>query len=163
MVDPETLVTKAIHATKLVERDGQVIKSPARPVRLTSGYPRGCVIPLCHGESGLSLEQASHKNLVEALMLGEGLENSLTAHVEFPRLRLFAAGSVGNFANIALPPWYNPILLVRDREGPENMGPAAARRRAIEQWMRDGRRVEIIDPPPGVKDVNDAARAFARR
>ena len=120
MIDPGTLAIKAIHGTKLLERNGRVIKSSARPVKFTPGYPSGCVIPLCHGKSGLSLKEAFHKSLVEPLLIAEGIENALTAHAEFPHLRLFAAGSVGNLANAKL-----PLRIQRHRSG---AGPRKARK-----------------------------------
>ena len=162
MLDPETLGIKAVHVTKLLERNGLVVKSLRAPVKLTSGYPRGCVIPLADGKSRLSLKQAWRAGLMESLIIAEGIENALSVHTEFPDIRLFAAGSIANLCNIVLPLRFDPVILVRDREKPENLGPAGVRARVIEQWLRQNRRVELIDPPQGFKDVNDAVGAFVR-
>jgi Toprim domain len=163
MIDPKTLAIKAIHVTDLVEHGRVVLKSPKSPSKRTPGWPYGCVIPLCHGVSGLSLKMAQHKDLKEPLLIAEGIENSLTVHREFPDLRVFAAGAVDRLVQARLPHRFNRIILVRDRERPGNLSAAGARQRAIEQWLQEKRRVELIDPPAPFKDVNDAARAFEQR
>jgi hypothetical protein len=163
MVDTETLAIKAIHVTKLAERECRVFKSSVDPVKFTVGYPRGCLIPLCDGKSGLPLREAFAKDLKEAVVIGEGIETSLSAQGEFPELRLFAAGSVGNLANLTLPRRFVAVVLLRDHDDPSNLSPAMARKRAIERWQREGRRVFFVEPPKGFKDLNDAAQAFAKR
>jgi hypothetical protein len=98
------------------------------------------------------------------VLIGEGIENVLSAHAALPSdLRSFAAGSVGNLPRINLPQRFIRVVLVRDVDSPRNKGAPAARAQAIEHWFREGRSVEIFDPPPPHADMNDAIRAIAVR
>jgi hypothetical protein len=162
MIDPEQLDPRAYHVTYL-QRDGDTFrKANLTPAKKTFGSTAGCIIPLLRGRSGLRMHEALHAQLRETVLIGEGIENTLSAHAALPEdLRSFAAGSVGNLPKINLPKRFVGVVLVRDVDGPLNRGAPAARAQAIERWVREGRAVEVFDPPPPYEDMNDAVCAFA--
>ena len=65
-----------------------------------------------------------------------------------------ACVSIGNMAELALPPGIAEVRLCFDRDG-ENLACASARERAVERYQREGRRVFEMRPPEGFKDFND--------
>lgn len=113
------------------------------------GQAKGGLIPLAPGATAGG----------ETLLLSEGIENGLTAHLLLPELEAAAAYAVGNLAHLELPARVRRIVLCRDRESnPRSHGPRA-RAAAIARWWSEGRAVTVLDPPQGHGDLNDAARA----
>jgi hypothetical protein len=121
-----------------------------RPQKITFGPIGGGIIPLSRAATGLVINQARE----EELLIGEGIENSLSASLNYPDLRCWAGISVGNLEAIDLPPRFTYVKLIRDRDG-NNQGVHATRVRMITTWQEEGRSVTFLDPPLGFKDVND--------
>lgn len=133
----------AFHETALRPgREGWRKRSPK--AKLVWGPAGGCLIRLAAGPD-------------HTLVLSEGIENGLTAHLLLPELAAAAAYSVGNL-RAPLPEAVRRVVLVRDREdNPRSHGPAC-RAAAILQWWQDGRSVTCLDPPGGFADLNAAAQ-----
>jgi hypothetical protein len=133
----------AYHETALRPgRDGWRKRSPK--AKLVWGPAGGCLIRLAAGPD-------------HTLVLSEGIEDGLTAHLLLPELAAAAAYSVGNL-RAPLPDAVRRVVLVRDREdNPRSHGPAC-RAAAILQWWQQGRAVTCLDPPDGFADLNAAAQ-----
>jgi hypothetical protein len=125
-----------------------------KPAKITFGPIGGGIIPLLRGATGLVINQARK----EELLIGEGIENSLSASLNYPDLRCWAGISVGNLEAVDLPPQFPYVKLIRDRDG-NNQGVHAARMGMIARWQGEGRSITFVDPPRGFKDVNDWRRS----
>jgi Toprim domain len=160
IIHPSTGRFLGIHATYLECLDGVWRKANVTPQKITFGPIRGGIIPLTRGATGLLIRQACG----EELLLGEGIENCLSAALLFPELRCWSSTSVGNLLAIAIPRQFRRIRLIRDRDG-KNEGVRSTRKEAIARWLNEGRNVRFLDPPPGFKDLNDwwRARQVGRR
>ena len=89
-------------------------------------------------------------------VLVEGIEDGLSVAVACPEYRILAAVSLANLGNLAqgLPRAIDRIILCADNDAPG--GPAAASLdRAARACLAGGRRVSIVRPPAGIKDVNE--------
>lgn len=143
----------ATHVTFLGEgNDGVWRKAGVDPAKKCYGAYRGGVIPLLRGRSGKSLADAPEG---DAVLIAEGIENALAASLcvdDEPRV--VACVSVGNLPNIALPPTIKTVFLALDRDG-ENEGVRTARNKARKRFTGEGRNVEMLTPPAGVKDFSD--------
>lgn len=149
VINPKTRSWLAAHCTYLQRDSGQWKKLRRIPARKVWGRYAGGVIPLLRGASGKRLRHAPE----EGVLLGEGIENTLSGAVLRPELRALAAVAIGNFAAIALPENFTFVVLVQDRDG-ENEGSRRARERAIDRWLHEGRGVEVLKPPAGYEDMN---------
>jgi phage/plasmid primase-like uncharacterized protein len=152
VIDPASGVHLGTHFTYITQQYGGWRKSPIVPAKITLGSLAGGVIPL-----------SANALTAEAVLLAEGIEDALTAALMHPQLGVLAAVSVGNLAAISFPPHVRLVVLVRQRDG-TNGGVYRAREKAIRRWLAEGRCVEVLDPPPGVKDINEAwQRCLARQ
>lgn len=146
----------ASHRTYLEQdQHGQWVKARLKNPKMVLGSFAGGVIPLQRGASGRPLRQAPDG---EEVALGEGVENSLTAALAAPELRILAGISVANLARINLPPAIRRVLLLADNDPPGS--PAAlALQKAVDRFLAEGRQVRIARPPQGFKDLNDLAQS----
>ena len=141
----------AVHRTYLEERGGGAAgKASLKDPKKTYGLYRGGYIPVWRGASGLPIGKAPPE---DKIAITEGIEDALTVALAAPEYRVIAAISVGNVANIALPPEFKEILIVKDNDAP---GSPAARTldHAIAVLTEQGRTVRLLTPPHGCKDVN---------
>ena len=122
-----------IHRTFLA-RDG-LGKAPVEPARMMLGPCRGGAVKL--GAPG------------DTLMVGEGLETCLAA-IQSTGPPAWAALSTSGLRTLDLPGDVKNVLVLADGDP---AGEAAARFCA-RRWTREGRRVRIARPPPGL-DFND--------
>lgn len=144
-----------VHRTYL-SSDGDVWrKANWSPAKAALGPIGGGLIELLRGPTSRPLFNAEEG---AALILAEGIENALSAALLRPGLRAAASLSVSNLSALRLPPAIRRVVLVRDRDG-SNGGVRIARERAITRWLDEGRVVDVIDPPPSQKDMNDELRA----
>lgn len=127
----------AIHRTYL-SPDGRS-KAPVVPQKMDLGSVKGSVIRL--------------SPLREELMIGEGIETTLSA-IQATGRAGWAAGSAIGLRNLALPPSVTAVIILADGDDP---GEAAARAAAA-RWLDEGRRVRIARAPEG-KDFNDLLMA----
>jgi hypothetical protein len=137
----EHVATQYIYIT---ERDGGWRKSLDSPAKIVLGRYTGGVIVLSQGA-------LAAKNVLVA----EGIEDALTASLLLPHHGVLAAICADNLAAVALPPHARVVVLVRQRDG-ANAGVRRTRETAIRRWLDEGRRVEVLDPPRGAKDINEA-------
>ncbi len=126
---------------------------------MTLGPYRGGCIRLWRGASGRPLKDSPPG---EKLLIGEGIEDCLTAACVAPEYRVVCAVSLSNLAAIVLPPAVAEIVILAQNDPPQS--PAArALDKAVTIFRRQGRRVKIARPPAGFKDVNELQRAHAAR
>ena len=136
----------AYHETSLALQ-GKGWKKRTGKAKLVWGKAGGTIIPLALGPPG-------------SLILSEGIENGLTAHLLLPGVAAAAAYSVGNLRAAGLAAKWDRVLLVRDREANTRSHGPACRAAAIAYWWEQGRAVTCIDPPEGYNDLNAAAVAL---
>lgn len=142
-----------IHRGWLARRpDGTWTKAALDEPRKSWGSykPFGGIIPLNRGASGRPLGQAPEG---EAIILTEGVEDALTLALALPEMRVAAAVSVSNLANIALPQQITTVIIAADNDGAGSDGDASLRKAAA-RFTDQGRRVKIARSPVG-KDFND--------
>ena len=123
----------AIHRTYLA-RDGAG-KAPIEPQKMMLGPCRGGVVRLAQPGA--------------LLMIGEGIETCLSA-MQATGHPAWAALSTSGLRSLDLPRDVRDVIVLADGDEP---GEAAARDCA-RRWKREGRRVRIARPPPGM-DFND--------
>lgn len=148
--------TVAVHRTFL-EPAGDVRKlRGVADAKLTLGSYAGGCIRLWRGSSGKAFKDAPAG---EWLVVGEGIEDTLTAVMARPDLRAVCAVSLANMGSLLLPSAIEGVIILAQNGD----GPAAQRalERAIENFQGQGKRVRLARPDPGVKDVNDLVRRNA--
>lgn len=149
----------SVHRTWL-EEDGSG-KAPLANPKMTLGDYAGGTIRLWRGITQKPLKDAPAG---DELVLTEGIENGLTVAQACPWLRVLAAVSVSNLANVALPPSIGTIIIVADNDAPDprraDGGSSAndALNAAIARFMGEGRTVKVARSPVG-KDINDLLRS----
>lgn len=89
--------------------------------------------------------------------ISEGIEDGLSVAVEMPELRVIAAVSVSNWANIVLPDQVVGVCLWQQNDPPGSKA-ARAFARVVENFQKQGKQVSLARPPQGVKDANDVLR-----
>ena len=92
----------------------------------------------------------------ERLAVGEGIETCLSFS-QNTGLPVWAALSTAGLRNLILPEAARAVVIAADRDA-TGAGERAANE-AGERWHGEGRTVEVVLPPDGFKDFNDAARA----
>jgi hypothetical protein len=123
----------AIHRTFLAPDGGG--KAPVTPSKMMLGPCRGGAVRLTA--------------LGDVLMVGEGIETCLTA-LQAKGLSAWAALSTSGLRTLDLPHDARDVMVLADGD---DAGETAARDCA-RRWKREGRRVRIARPPPGL-DFND--------
>jgi hypothetical protein len=151
VIDPQSRDHLATHRTYLSRDGARWRKAPVTPAKKSLGRFAGGLIPLTKGQSGKGW---GHLPQGEALILAEGIENALSVACYLPELRAAAYVSAGNLANLVLPVAIGRIVLVIDRDG-DNAAILEGRQAAIYHWQREGRAVDLWQPPAGCKDAND--------
>lgn len=128
-------------------------KAGVDPAKKTRGMLAGGVVPLLRGRSGKPLHEAPPG---DAVLIAEGIENALACWLSVEQIgepRVVACLGVSNL-NLALPPAIETVFLAFDRDG-ENETVRRARDAACKRYKREGRAVETLKPPNGVKDFAD--------
>jgi len=131
-----------------------VTKAPVSPVRKIWPGFKGAAIRLWRGGSGLSIDDALRAGLLETLVLAEGVEDGLSVALACPELRVWAAGSLSNLAEIAIPACCDDVVVCADNDWGKPQAQALLNR-AIAAIAAQGARVRIARSTIG-KDVNDA-------
>ncbi len=150
-----------VHRTYLAA-DGRG-KAPVEPVKMM--WPRGlkgAAIRLVRGGSGLPLAQAAQKEVAGVLCLTEGIEDGLTIALAQPEWRVWAVGSVQNFAH-QRPPMaaVSKIVIAADNDG-DNDAAAQVVSQAVGALRRAGYAVSVVRPPAEFKDFNEMWQAGGR-
>lgn len=153
---PRPLV--AVHRTYLdIRGDGSVVKAALADAKKSWGSFAGGGIPLSRGKSGKVLALAPASDIVA---LSEGIEDGLTVALANPDLRVICAVSLGNMANLRLPPQIHEILIAGQND-PAGSAAAKVLANVVDKFTREGRRVRLARPPEGVKDFNDLVKGAA--
>lgn len=104
----------AIHRTYL-KPDGSGKAPVDKPKKIWPAF-KGCVVRLSKGARNLSPEQAAKKGVSGPLGLAEGIENGLAVAISVLDLRVWAAGSLANMANIPKLPCISRLIVCRDND-----------------------------------------------
>lgn len=173
----------AVHRTYLeVHAIGRAAKLSTVPkAKLVAGRYAGGLVRIWHGamtneetgeirEAPKLGELAARQEALQAkgwngaalqeMHLTEGIENALTVAVACPDYRVAAAVSIANLARVRLPEAITRVVLWKDNDGDNS----AARRgfeKALYWFKGHGKRVEVVELPDGVKDINDYWRSVA--
>ena len=143
----------ACHRTYLGRRaDGSWGKAALEDAKKALGRFGGGFIPVWKGRHRCPLKDIPPGTPV---YVTEGIEDALTVAIARPELRVLAAISLGNIGAIALPEQAGPLVIVADRDKPGSKA-IDALERAIAQQQARGRRVQLVLPPQGAKDMNEA-------
>jgi Toprim domain len=151
----------ATHRTWLAVRnlaceDGPVVvKAPVDPAKMTLGRYAGGCIRLGRGKSGKPWSQMIRG---EPLLVGEGIEDVLSAMLDFPEVRAICAVSLSAMLALDLPESVGDVLLLQQGDRP---GSPAARLlwRVIEHFEGGGHRVRLWGTRLAkVKDYNEFIR-----
>jgi hypothetical protein len=147
---------KAIHRTFLT-RDGQG-KAPVDPPRKIWPSYRGLTIRLWRGETEMPPEEAASHGLIDTLCLCEGVEDGLSVALARPDLRVWAAGSLGNLAEITVPVCSDRVIVCADNDWGKPQAEKALQR-ALQALIAQGRPVSVARAPGQAKDFNDVLKA----
>lgn len=146
----------AVHRTWLqVHPNGRVTKAPLQDAKRTLGTYKGGFISLSRGASGKRLAEITEPEIVA---ISEGIEDGLTVALAKPAWRVLCAVSLANMLNINLPAACQEIVLAGQNDAP---GSPAAQTflKVVDRFRHQGRRVRVVKPPEGIKDLNDLLRA----
>lgn len=144
-----------LHLTWL-ELDGYG-KAPVTPAKKMRGQVSGAAIRLTQGNSGMSPREAAEKGRLDPLVIGEGIETTLTCAVARPDYRAWAAGSLSLMGLLDWPPCASAVILLKDNDWkPEAL---KAFERVEQHWRSQaaGRRVKVVGAAVG-NDFNDWVR-----
>ena len=146
----------AIHRTWLDPRNlacedaPRVGKAPVGNPKMTLGRYAGGLIRLWRGQSGRPWAQMPAG---ETLVLGEGLEDTLTGVLRWPQWRAACAVSLSAMLALDLPPEITEIRLLAQRDPPGSTA-SVTLDRVARRFRSQGRRVFLLDLPVFVKDIN---------
>lgn len=121
------------------------------------GSVRGAAIRLTKGASGLSPSEAAKRGKLDPLVIGEGIETTLTCAVARPDYRAWAAGSLSLMGLLDWPPCASAVILLKDNDWkPEAL---KAFERVEQHWRSQaaGRPVKVVGAAVG-NDFNDWVR-----
>lgn len=123
--------------------------------KLTKGSLRGAAIRLSNGVRDISVNKAAEAGYVCPLMIGEGIETTLTGAMAQPDYRAWAAGNLTLMGLLAWPECASAAVLLGENDGSEAARAAFEKVRRHWEAQRAGRPFKAVFPPPGVKDLND--------
>lgn len=155
----------ACHRTYLRQLPtGAVVKAYDRTAdgadpKLSIGGIRGGHIPIQRGGSGRTLKNALPG---ERVIITEGIEDAVTLALALPQERVLCAVSAPNLGQVVLPDAIRTVILAADNDDvtdPEGKKIA----KAVALHQATGRTVDVMRPPPGVKDVNDLIQQEMQR
>jgi hypothetical protein len=142
----------AVHRTWL---SAEGTKAPIAEPKRTLGSYRGGAIKLWRGANR---ERAWHEMAQgETVLIGEGIEDVLTAVTHWPKWRAIAAVSLSAMLTTTLPEMVGTIVVLGQNDHPEARA-AELFRRVLRKWQAEGRRVRVAKPPAFLKDFNELAR-----
>lgn len=91
-------------------------KAPVEPQKKIWPAFKGCVIRLAKGEGNLTPEEAARRGVKAPLILTEGIEDGLAVAISMPDMRIWAAASLANMANIPKLPCISELIVVADND-----------------------------------------------
>jgi hypothetical protein len=157
IVDPISCEQIGTHATYLQQdAAGAWHKAPVRPAKRSHGSVKGGFVPLLRGGSHKGWSKMPDG---ERILIAEGIENALAASLYVEgKPRVITCVHVGNLPALELPAACREVILAFDRDG-ENQGVHDAREAAKARFRAEGRDVETMKPPVGIKDFADYLKA----
>lgn len=129
---------------------GGWVKIDSPNAKMMLGNKRGGFIPIAKGSSGKSMR---HMAEGEPVYVTEGIEDALCVAMLKSDARVVAAIDLGNVGALILPQQALRLVLVADRD--ENLKAQETLERVIAQQQARGIEVQLVLPPPGIKDIND--------
>src|SRR6516162_10007952 len=158
IVTPDGAMT-AVHCTWLERDSFGVTKAPipdGGAKRTIGAYAGGC-IPLWRGASNKAWSQMPEG---EVLMVGEGIEDTLSGVLNRSAWRAVCAVALSSMMALQLPAQVRTlVILAQNDRYPAAGGSDAERllRKVVKRWLDDGREVRVVKPPIFVKDWNELA------
>ena len=128
--------------------DGGDVGVPRGAAKKVIGRSGGAFVPIAKGASGQSMGKLTRPDTV---YVTEGIEDALTVRMAKPAARVIAAYSLGNIGMIEFPPLIETVVIVADRDQGKALD---LLERAIARQQAQGKRVQLVLPPPAFKDVN---------
>jgi hypothetical protein len=125
-------------------------RGKVRDAKKVMGRYLGGHIPIWKGEQACPLRDIAPGTDV---YVSEGVEDGLTAAIADPRLRIIAMIALSNFVDLQLPPQMGRLILLNQND-PAGSKADKAKKRGIAHHRGQGRRVFLVDPPAGAKDLN---------
>jgi hypothetical protein len=122
--------------------------------KMTLGNFAGGSIRIWRGASGKPLREAPAD---EPVVIGEGIETSLSVAVAVPEYRVLCAVSMGNMGSVALPAQVKRVILAADND--HKAGARLGFQRVVERHLEAGRDVRVARAEIG-KDFNDTLVAW---
>lgn len=147
----------AVHRTWL-SADGKG-KAPVAPNKKIWPSYKGAVIRLARGQGQLTPEEMMRRGRKAPLVVCEGIEDGLTLAMAAPEYRVWAAGTLGNMANVPLLACVSELILFRDNDlAPE----ARAAFKRISADLARKIKLRVAHTPERYKDANDFLRGIER-
>ena len=104
----------AVHRTFLTD-DGQ--KAPVKSVKKMWGPYKGTSMRLARGRSGVSPAKAFEDGVRDDIVIvTEGIEDAITAALQWPDARVMAAGALGNLGSVPIYPCAGQYIVVQDND-----------------------------------------------
>jgi hypothetical protein len=104
----------AVHRTYLDTASAG--KAPVEPQKKIWPAFKGCVIRIAKGAGNHSPEEAARRGIKAPLILTEGIEDALAVAISMPDMRIWAAASLANMANIPKLPCISELIVVADND-----------------------------------------------
>lgn len=104
----------AVHRTYLDTASAG--KAPVEPNKKIWPAFKGCVIRIAKGAGNHSPEEAARRGMTAPLVLTEGIEDALAVAIAMPDMRIWAAASLANMANIPKLPCISELIVVADND-----------------------------------------------
>lgn len=160
----------SVHRTWLARQStGDWGKAPLDKPKMVLGSFTGGFIPLWKGividpSTGEVKKNPPLSRVKSACWVDmtEGVEDGISVILANPALRVIAAVSLGNWANIRLPEQVEGVVLWQQNDAPGSKA-AMQFEKVVDHFRRDGKRVRLARAPEGIKDPNDVVRAAALR
>jgi hypothetical protein len=122
--------------------------------KMVLGNMWGGFVPIAKGKSGKSMRQMPPG---EPVYVTEGIEDALCVRMLLPAARIVCGISLGNIGAIVLPDQARKLVIVADRDDKPTAQDTLER--SIAQQQARGLAVQLVLPPPGIKDINDWVQA----
>ena len=133
-----------------VEELGVDHRGRPRDAKKVMGKYLGGHIPIWKGAQACPLRDIAPGTDV---YVSEGVEDGLTAAIADPSLRIIAMIALSNLIDLQLPPQMGRLVLLNQNDPPGSKADQA-KRRGIAHHRAQGRRVFLVSPPAGAKDLN---------
>lgn len=143
----------AVHCTFL-RNDGSGKADLGKQAKLMRGVAKGSAIWLSHGPAGVPPHEAAGE--FSPLIVGEGIETTLSVALSVPEARAAAGGSFDLMLALDVRHVvFDPVIYALDNDGDEDHGEAIADH--IHALREAGKRAGTM-APQGAKDFNDVIK-----